>query len=124
MSEFPKNPPAIWEEYPLTLPQGRGTARAWIHRLMIIKVLRSISTVDDGSKWIHVSVSRPDSIPAYEILAKVKREFIGEEHEAYQVFPAKKDHVNLYPYCLHLWSPMDKKRRVANLRDLTNEEAF
>jgi hypothetical protein len=37
----------------------------------------------------------------------VKRDFIGDDAKAIMVFPEKKHHVNIHPFCLHLWVCMD-----------------
>lgn len=117
-------PPGHWQEIePIRWPPKSGNiaGRAWRHKLMNMTVIRSRSTAGDGSNWIHVSVSRPDRIPTWAELSKVKDEFIGEDREAYQVLAARSDHVNIHPHCLHLWAPLDGKRCVANLRDLELE---
>ena len=95
----------------------------FVHRLVPLTVMHSISTVKDGSLWNHISVSYPSRVPSWIELMKVKNEFLGEEVEAYQVLPKKSDHINIHKYCLHLWAPVDGERRVANLNDLINEKA-
>jgi len=57
----------------------------------------------DGKTWLHVSMSRQQKIPTYDDMAKVKRIFIGPERQAVQIFPMHDRHVNIHPYCLHLW---------------------
>jgi hypothetical protein len=61
----------------------------------------------DGGWWLHVSVSRAKYIPSYEDLADVKRVFIGDGLQAVQLFPRRERHVNIHPYCLHLWARVD-----------------
>lgn len=100
---------------------GVIAAETWDHRLIPLHVLRSIATTRDERKWVHVSVSRPDRLPSWEELSKVKDEFIGPNREAYQVLASRKDHVNIHANCLHLWAPMDGGRCVANLQDLILE---
>ena len=117
-----KTPPSYWKRQLDFQFQGKPIAERWAHQLSKIQVLRSISTVQDGSQWIHVSLSRTDRLPTYEEMVKVKNEFIGGGREAYQVFARDEDHVNVHSKCLHLWSPIDGIRRVANLQDLVNEE--
>ena len=70
---------------------------------------RVILTVDlhEGRWWLHVSVSRAKYTPSYEDLADVKRVFIGDDHQALQVFPRRERHVNLHPFCLHLWACLE-----------------
>jgi hypothetical protein len=69
----------------------------------------------DGKDWWHVSVSASDKtapkgksnrVPSYDELVWVKRVFIGEDAMAIQLFPKATEHVNIHPYCLHLWSPL------------------
>lgn len=100
-------------------------AFCWQHRIMDkLKVLRSASEMKDGSKWIHVSLSRPDRMPEYWEMVKVKEYFLGEYVEAYMVFAKKEDHVNVHSYCLHLWSPLTEYNRMANLQNCINEVGF
>ena len=61
----------------------------------------------DGRRWLHVSMSRAKYIPSYEDLADVKRTFVTESFQAVQVFPRKERHVNIHPYCLHLWACLE-----------------
>jgi hypothetical protein len=113
------DPPSFWREFRNALGD---MARAWEHKIDGLTVLRSVSTLKNGEKWIHVSLSRKSKMPTYEDLARVKRDFFGEDVEAYQVFTKESDHVNVHSFCLHLWAPIDMKRRVANLQDLVDEE--
>lgn len=120
-------PPNHWRRLQdIIYPPGSDNkaATVWEHKIVGLRVLRSISTTKDGKQWIHVSVSRADRIPSWADLSKVKDEFIGEDQEAYQVLASSHDHVNLHSFCLHLWSPIDGVRCVANLHDLTNESAI
>lgn len=118
-------PPNHWQRY-ANIPCGdvKDAASVWKHKLTPLTVLRSLSVAGDGNQWVHVSVSLPDRLPTWVEITKVKNEFIGEDMEAYQVIAAKKDHVNVHSYCLHLWAPADGRRRVANLQDLTDERAI
>lgn len=111
--------PSFWKKLPsIEYPPGNIGAYVFEHRLVPLRVLRSISETKDGEFWIHLSVSRPDRLPSWDELKKVKNEFLGEDVEAYQVLPKKKDYVNAHPHCLHLWVPRDERSRVANLQEL------
>lgn len=70
---------------------------------------RVIGTVGEhsGRWWLHVSVSRRNYIPSYDDLADVKRVFVGDALQALQIFPKRTEHVNIHPYCLHLWACLD-----------------
>ena len=70
-----------------------------------LRVLLSVDRMDDGQRWLHVSLSRARTLPTWEDLKLVKDIFVGRNHEAVQVLPRDEDYVNMMPYCLHLWSP-------------------
>ncbi len=57
--------------------------------------------------WEHVSVSLPDRCPTWEEMSFVKELFWGEDECVLQFHPPKSRHVNVHPYCLHLWKPVD-----------------
>lgn len=61
--------------------------------------------VHDDRKYLHVSCSNPFHVPTYDQITFVKQVFVGDDREAYMVFPMKDKHVNIHPYCLHLYSP-------------------
>ncbi len=76
---------------------------AYDHSFLKLRVIESWHDARDGRTWLHVSLSREDRIPSYEDVATIKRVFIGEDKEAYQVFPPVERHVNIHPNVLHLW---------------------
>ena len=80
---------------------------AWINKTLGLRVIESWNKELDGKTWHHVSVSRKSRLPSYEDLCFVKKVFIGEDKTAYQIFAKKSDHVNIHPYCLHLWHCVD-----------------
>lgn len=59
--------------------------------------------IHDNKLWLHVSLSRAGRIPDYKDITIVKKHFIGEYRKAIMVFPDKDHHVNIMPYCLHLF---------------------
>ena len=61
----------------------------------------------EGKKWIHVSLSRRTRMPTYDDLVMVKRAFLGPDRKAIMVLPEERNHVNIHPYCLHLWHCVD-----------------
>lgn len=67
-----------------------------------LKVIRS-GEERNGKKWIHVSFSRKSKMPSYDDMVRVKRDFIGEHGKAIMVLPEAKNHVNIHPFCLHLY---------------------
>ena len=118
--------PEHWERDKDVVFRGKKASSCWRHKLLGLAVLRSKSTVKDGTKWVHVSVSKPmcNELPSWFEMAKVKNDFFGEETEAYIVMAKKSEHVNICHTCLHIWAPVDGVRRVANLHDLIDEEAI
>ena len=73
-----------------------------------LTVIQSIAIEDDGRRWMHTSFSRRSRVPDYKDIMKVKRDFIGENKKAIMIFPEKKNHVNIMPYCLHLFTCLDE----------------
>ena len=63
--------------------------------------------IEEGKRWLHVSLSRRHSMPDYDDIAMVKRAFIGDDKKAIMVFPERKYHVNLHNFCFHLWCCLD-----------------
>lgn len=94
-----------------------------MHGIVKLTVMRSRSVMQNGDVYIHVSVARPDRLPTWEELSKVKSEFIGEEVAAYHVIPARKDYVNIHNFCLHIWAPEDQSK-IANLQSLVDEKSI
>lgn len=61
----------------------------------------------EGHTWLHVSLSYRLRLPTYGDMIEVKRIFVGDEREAYQIFPRRERHVSIHDYCLHLWCCLD-----------------
>ena len=85
----------------------REDGAAYDHSFLKLRVIESWHDTRDGRTWLHVSLSRADRIPSYEDISTVKRVFIGEDHEAYQVFPPLERDVNIHPNVLYLWCDPD-----------------
>lgn len=67
----------------------------------------------DGLGWQHVSVSRPYNphfVPSWEMMCKIKELFWEDEDWVVQFHPAKSEHVNFHPGCLHLWRCTDGRQ--------------
>jgi hypothetical protein len=58
-----------------------------------------------GEGWEHVSVSRKNRCPNWFEMEQVKRAFYADDETAVQFHVPSRDHINLHPYCLHLWRP-------------------
>ena len=59
----------------------------------------------DGEGWDHVSVSRSNRCPNWTEMSHIKHLFFKDEEFAIEYHPPKADHINIHPYCLHLWRP-------------------
>lgn len=60
-----------------------------------------------GEGWDHVSVSRRNRCPNWNEMEYIKRMFFKDDEAAMQIHVPPSDHINLHPYCLHLWRPLD-----------------
>ena len=67
--------------------------------------LRIVASWAPWSGWDHVSVSLPDRCPTWDEMERVKRAFFHPHEAAMQLHVPVSDHVNLHPYCLHIWRP-------------------
>lgn len=75
--------------------------------LKVIRTVHDDNEWGDNRIWMHVSYSRKDRIPSYEDSKRVLRAFVGDELEAYAVYPPKARWVNVHPHCLHFWIPLE-----------------
>lgn len=67
--------------------------------------LRVIASAGGG--WDHVSVSLSDRCPTWDEMEHVKRLFFKATEAAMQLHVPPSQHVNIHPFCLHLWRPHD-----------------
>ncbi len=100
--ELRRPAPRCWNE----VSRGPCDSRRWVHEDGDRSILASTDVMDDGSRWLHVSISRSDRLPTWDEVREMKDHFIGRKHEAIQVLPSEDDYVNVNSYCLHLWSPI------------------
>jgi len=56
----------------------------------------------ENGLW-HLSISRKDRSPNYEEIKEARYKFIPDEVYMAQIFPPKKEFVNVMPFCHHLW---------------------
>lgn len=84
--------------------------RTWTNDIRRLAVIQSLDFEADGHLWMHTSLSREDrAIPGYDEIALVKELFVGPDRLALQLFVPRKEHVNLHPGCLHLWTPLEHR---------------
>lgn len=60
----------------------------------------------DTDGWEHVSVSRPDRIPSWDDMCRIKSLFWDDDDCVMQLHPPRADWVNNHSRCLHLWRPV------------------
>jgi hypothetical protein len=65
--------------------------------------------ISDGMGWRHVSVSNAQKsmLPSYTVMSRIKACFFGDDAWVVEFHPPTDEHVNDYPYCLHLWEYID-----------------
>ena len=95
-------PPEPW-----TLTEQGSDGAAYRHANGL-RVIWSAAREADGRIWLHVSLSRADRMPTYRDLKHVKVAFIGNQRKAIMVIPEQREHVNLHPFCLHLFSCLEE----------------
>lgn len=65
----------------------------------------------NGGGREHVSVSprnkKRNTYPTWEEMCEIKDMFFEPEEVVLQYHPPKSDYVNNYPFCLHLWRPIN-----------------
>ena len=61
----------------------------------------------NGGGWDHVSVSGKTNCPSWQDMCDVKDIFFSENECCVEYHPAKKDYVNIHPFCLHIWKPQN-----------------
>jgi hypothetical protein len=59
----------------------------------------------DGLGWDHVSVSRHDRCPTWEEMEYVRNLFFEPAETAMQLHVPADRHMNVHPFCLHIWRP-------------------
>lgn len=90
------------------MAKGMGTRPTWrqlpnFPEAWQCGILRVIATSDGG--WDHVSVSVKSRCPTWDEMEWVKRCFFFAEEACMQLHVPESDHINIHPYCLHIWRP-------------------
>ncbi len=97
-------PPPMWKK----LVEG-ADGRMWSLPNRTMTLIESVAIEDDGLVWHHVSIARRDRTPTWEELAAAKDVFMGNDVEAYVVFPVAAEYVNAIPHCLHVWRCLEAR---------------
>ena len=89
-------------------PRGTfGPSGACWERWDGLQVILTTAPHGDGHEWAHLSISRPMRIPSYRDLTEAKDLFLGPDAKAIMVLPPRREHVNIHPFCLHLYARLD-----------------
>ena len=94
------------EKYRVAVGGDEGDA---CNGFLMIKSRGLAVQFSDGGGWEHVSVSRKSKVPSYDDLCWIKDQFWNNRDTVMQLHVPKKDHVNVHPWCLHLWRPLDQE---------------
>lgn len=112
----------------LQWPPGSGNeaGKIYTHKLNpnSMKVIISKALMQNGDKWLHLSVSRTDRLPSWDEMKKIQSDFFGDDFEMVHMLPKKKDYVNIHSYCLHLWAPIGAISDLPNLHKLKHESVY
>jgi hypothetical protein len=65
-----------------------------------------------GGGWDHVSVSLDTRCPTWPEMSIIHRIFFKPDEVAMQLHVPESAHINNHPYCLHLWRPWSKLRKI------------
>lgn len=94
---------AMFPEVVSPIPGGR----AFKSSSRKLAVIVSGQTEQDGKRWIHVSVSHRARLPSWEELVLVRDQLLGQEARCLHLVSKASQHVNIHPYCMHLWYCVD-----------------
>ena len=83
--------------------EERMDGTMWDNRKRMLCVTGSIGHYGDDKDWLHLSMSHPRRMPTYDDLVYLKKHWAGEDRKCIMVFPPKNEHVNIHPFCLHLY---------------------
>lgn len=99
--------PIGWKYIPFATDSPFFGCKHYVRRGDKLQVLFTADRHEDSRIWLHASLSFKNRLPSYQDMCDVKRLFIGSDRKAIQVFAAESDHVNIHPFCLHLWGCVD-----------------
>jgi hypothetical protein len=69
--------------------------------------------ISDGEGWEHVSVTvgrkreDPSRCPTWTEMCFIKDLFWNKDETVIQLHPPESEYVNMHPFCLHLWKPIE-----------------
>lgn len=91
------------DRYRLRTPGSDPGANWGAFAIGPLRIISSGVPGPEGENWEHVSVSCATRCPTWDEMASVKNLFWRDDETVVQFHPRKDQHVNLHPFCLHLW---------------------
>lgn len=98
--------PLDWEPYRKAIPGYPSGDRH--NGAFAFPAIGTSVIVSNGGGWEHVSVSREDRCPIWEEMDGMKRSLWEPQDAVIQLHVPVDEHINVHPYCLHLWRPIDQ----------------
>lgn len=67
--------------------------------------------LSDGLGWRHLSITnaQKNMLPSWNVMCRVKEYFFGDDSWTVQYHPPKDDYIDVHPYVLHLWEPLNEE---------------
>lgn len=97
----PSPPPKGWRKVTDALDGAADDHRSGLRAIL------SGQRAADGRRWLHLSLSRKKRPRSWDELSAARDALLPPDRYAYQVLPPRDRWVNIHPYCLHLWCPLD-----------------
>lgn len=82
--------------------------RGKVKPIRSLRFIQSVNVIEE-ELWHHVSISYHKMLPGYNELKWTRDNMFNPEDTVLQVFPRAANHVNIHPYCLHLWCNMERQ---------------
>lgn len=101
------------DEFRITLHGEKGDSSNGCFDLKI-KGEKYFVIASNGAGWEHVSISHEHKIPSWSTMCILKDMFFHDEEAVMQLHPPKREYVNNFPNCLHLWKPIKKEIPLPN----------
>ena len=103
----------VWRQQgadPIVAEPGFKRSKAGIFLVpSCIDAANLVVIASNSAGWDHVSVSRAKRCPNWPEMSQIHRLFFEPHEAAYQLHVPGSDHINVHPYCLHIWRPQTTK---------------
>jgi hypothetical protein len=82
--------------------------RAYMYKGELAVIISEENHMHYSPKWYrHISLSRKNRVPSWDDVKEVKDLFAGPELKAIMVIPIKAQYININPYVLHIYCPLE-----------------